>query len=419
MTEALYASTASGPYIWAEDGRRYFDGSSSALAAGLGHSHPVLVSALTSQATSLSFAHRTQFRSRTVEELKAVLMDAVPFSTGSCSLVSSGSDAIELAMKAALKFHKMRGEQKRSGFMARDLGYHGGTLGSGSLSGLPSRREAFAPLTVPVHRFPAPGGAASDANLADRVKASFADVEDGSLAAVITEVVSGSAGGVLAPPPGYLPLVRELCDQHGALLIFDEVMTGVGRTGTGFAFEHYDVQPDVLVFGKSISGGLGPLAGAIYSEPVAAQLGTFGGVGLGHTYMDAPLIAAAGLATARIVFQAPFLAEVSRLGDRLRQQLTSVANDQDCILDVRGVGLFNAVEFAVNNGSAESTTESVVGACREAGLLLYPGASDYRKEGGTSSVIVAPPLTVNAREIDELSERFASGVEIHTVATRR
>lgn len=407
-----YVSEGHGVYLEADDGRVFLDGSSGALAASLGHGRSDLANVLREQAEKASFTHRSQMRNRPVEELAALLANYAPGDLTRSMFVSSGSDAVELALKIAVRYWASRGDSLRRKFLARDLSYHGTTIGSLSLTGVPARRQGVEHLLIDVARIPTPSsganGGTSPAALLQRLSEAFQREKAGTIAAVVTEVISGGSGGVILPPPGYLDELQRLCREHGALLIVDEVMSGFGRTGRPFACEHFGVTPDLLVFGKGISGGYAPLAGVIATGEVAEAVEGIGGVGLGHTYMNVPIAAAVGLATARVVLDEEFLANVRERGEDLRAGLRQVQGQHpDLIADVRGVGLMNAVEFRGGSERQDApTTTELLDACRESGLLLYPATSDHRLSAPPPALLVAPPLTIAPAEVDDLVARF-------------
>lgn len=406
-----YAVRGHGIYIDTDDGRTVIDASSGALAVSLGHGRTDVVDFIAEHSRSLAFAHRTQFRSAVTEDLADLLARNTPGDLERSVFVSSGSDAIEMAIKMAVGFHMAAG-QPRTGLMARDLSYHGATMGSSSLTGIPARRQLLAGLLLDVARIPTPHPGEHDGDILEKLRADFLAANPASLAAVVTEVVSGGSGGAIQPPEGYLQALRALCDEWGVLLIFDEVLTGAGRTGRGFAAEHFGVVPDMLVFGKGISGGYAPLAGVVVRPAIADALEGLGGVGLGHTYMNTPGAAAAGLAASRIIFDPEFLMSVRETGEALRDALSETARAHpQLIADVRGIGLLNAVEFHPRTDAASSAmTNAVLEACMDSGLMIYPAAHDYRRSPERAVVMMAPPLVITTEEVELLADRFASAV---------
>ncbi|WP_222844574.1 aminotransferase class III-fold pyridoxal phosphate-dependent enzyme [Saccharomonospora sp. CUA-673] len=283
-----------GVYLNADDGVRYLDGSSGAVAANLGHGNPRIADALAEQARTVSFAHRTQFRSRSVEELAERLGELAPGDLSWSLFSSSGSEANELAVRLALEYARARGHDTRTHFVSRALSYHGSTLGALSLTGQPRRRAG---AEVLLHGFPALHAEDPFTPTVQTLRAELATVDPDRVAAVVTETVGGASSGALVFPDGYYETLRAWCDTHDVLWIADEVMCGFGRTGRWFAVEHTRAVPDLLVLGKGISGGYGPLAGVVATSTVAETvLQERGYVGFGHTYTNTPLGAAVGVA---------------------------------------------------------------------------------------------------------------------------
>ncbi|GAA3934654.1 aspartate aminotransferase family protein [Microbacterium soli] len=412
-----YAVSGDGVYIESLDGRRFLDGSSGALAANLGHGRKDIAAALAAQAEAIAFAHRTQFRNGPTEELAALIADAAPGDLERCLFVSSGSDANELALSLAARYWAARGEQGRTVVLARDRSYHGATLGALSLTGLAERREGMERYLLELARMPAPAPELTDDDEADllrRVDAAFDVVADGALAAVMLEVVSGAAGGAIVPSNAYIERVRRRCAEAGALLIVDEVMTGFGRTGRAFACEHFGLEPDILTFGKGVSGGYGALAGVIARPAIADRLAGAGGVGLGHTYMNTPIASAVGLAASRITLDPEFLAEADQRGAELRALLRGEQlRRPEVITAVRGIGLMNAIDVVARDGAAAHRMGDLLGALREAGLILYPATPYHSGESRILTVMVAPPLVITPDEIRDLVERLRAGLDIY------
>lgn len=410
-----YVVSGHGVFLESEDGRQFLDGSSGALAASLGHGRTDMADALREQAASVAFAHRTQLRNRPTEELASIIAHWAPGDLERCMFVSSGSDANELALGLTIRYWAARGESGRTAVLARDRSYHGATLGALSLTGLEERRKAMTPLLLSIARFPSPRPTmdqSSERQLLKDVEAAFAAVGVEKLAAVVIEAVSGTSGGAIVPPRSYTERIQELCRETGALLIVDEVMTGFGRTGRAFACDLLGLEPDIVTFGKGISGGYAPLAGVIVRPGVADLLDEVGGVGLGHTYMNTPLSSAVGLAASRIILDSVFLASVEARGLEVRDQLRALQSKHpDKIAAVRGVGLMNAVEVTSVEKDRTLGNDRLLTAMREAGLLLYPATPHSADDSGTHIVMVAPPLVITAGEVSELVRRFALGLE--------
>jgi len=409
-----FAVRGHGVYIEDADGRDYLDGSSGALAAALGHGREDLARVLSEQAAAVAFAHRTQFRHESTEELAELVAAAAPGDLSRCLFASSGSDANEIALSVAVRYHRARGEAGRTRLLARDRGYHGATLGALALTGLVERRAALEPILPNVLRLPAPGPELDDAGeraLLDELDAAFDAVEPGTLAAVFVELVAGAAGGAIVSPASYVERLARRTREAGALLVADEVMTGFGRTGRAFASEHYGLVPDILTFGKGVSGGYMPLSGVIVSEPVSQAIADVGGVGLGHTYMNVPIASAVGRAAAGIILRPAFLQRAAEAGDRLGALLAQVVADlPDTALRTRGIGLMRALDVRDVAGDQAAGMARLRAALREAGLIVYP-ATPYRVgDDEVLTILVAPPLVITDEELSDLALRLRRGL---------
>jgi len=414
-------SHGEGVWLVDEEGNRYLDGSSGAVVSSLGHGNAEISAALQKQATTVAFAHRTQFRNRPVEELAAALVDLAPPPLSRVALLSSGSEANELAIKLAVRFWQEQGRPRKHGIISRWMSYHGATLGALSATGHPARRKPFADLLHPFPRVAPPYCLRHPAGTSPEscTEACLDDLEveilrEGPerLAAFIAEPVVGAAAGVLVPPPGYHEGVRELCDRYELLWIADEIMSGCGRTGRWLSIEHWGVVPDLVTLGKGLSGGYAPLSAVLCTSRVAAALGSGGlGAATAHTYTNTPLPAAAGLAALGVMRREDLVARASALGGVLHDALASLGEEIEMIGDVRGLGLLQGVELVADRRTLEpfdpklGVTARLVEAARHHGLLVYPAALGIDGRAG-DAIVVAPPLIIEETEIRELVGRL-------------
>lgn len=401
---------ARGEGVWLvdTDGRRYLDGSSGAVVAAIGHGHPAVIAAIREQAGRVTYTHRGFFTSDALEELAAGLTGWTGYA--GAWFVNSGSEAVEAALQFTLQYHRERGQPHRQLFLSFDRGYHGNTLGGLSLSGHARRAvvgglaHPFAELPVPYRRPGVP--ALPEPEWTARLLAGATAVLRrcaGRLAGVVVEPVGGATLGATVPPAGYLAGLRTLCHSHGGLLITDEVMSGLGRTGPALAARHWDVRADLVAVGKGLGAGYTPIAATLVDEPVLAAIAT--GSGLihgGHTSAGNPLSAAAALAVLGVLTSEPVRAGAAAAATRLRAGLDGLAARHDQVVDVRGLGLLCAVELAGEPGAPAGTRALRL---REhalaAGLLIYPATGGF-----LDAVLVAPPLTSTPTEIDELLARL-------------
>ncbi len=356
-----------GCTLWDESGRTYIDAFAGVAVSALGHAHPALVAAITRQAGAL--AHVSNHYRIPEQEALARQLVALAF-PGQVLLCNSGAEANE----AALKLVRLWGNQKHVGRKSRLIAFqgafHGRTLGALSLTANPKYREPFAPLPA-VEFLPFGDAAAAEAAIRDDV------------AGVFIEPIQGE-GGVHPAPPGFLARLRELCDRHGAVLVFDEIQTGVGRTGKTWCWQHEGVRPDILTSAKGLGGGL-PI-GAIVAAPHLA--GLFAPGLHGTTFGGNPLACAAAQVVLTEIARPGFLDHVAAMGERLRQGLSAAF--PGCA--VRGKGLLLGVQLDRDPGS-------VVAAARAAGVIVGPS--------GANTLRLAPPLVISSAEIDELVRRLA------------
>jgi adenosylmethionine-8-amino-7-oxononanoate aminotransferase len=423
-------TVAYGEGVWLVDtsGRRYLDGSSGAVAANLGHGQETIAQVLYEQARTIAFAHRTQFTNPHTEHLAELLARWTGGALTHAVFVNSGSEAIEGAIQLAYRFWTEHGQATKTEVVSRQMSYHGATLGARSAGGNPARRAPFQPLLRPwphVHPpycYRCPLGRTPDycaSACADDLEETIVRLGPEHVAAFIAEPITGSSAGALTPPSGYYERVREICDRYQVLWIADEVMTGCGRTGTAFGYQHWRTAPDILAFGKGISGGYMPLAGVLCTPHVAEAIKpSLAGLQFGHTYSNTPLPAAVGVAAVSFIEEHRLIERARIAGDRLHTGLQDLAGDPDvgCVIgEVRGRGLMQAIELVRDRATREpfaaglGVTSRLVAACRRHGLLLYPaggGIDGYRGD----AVLVTPPLIIADDETDELLARLRAAL---------
>ncbi|WP_084126041.1 aspartate aminotransferase family protein [Demequina sp. NBRC 110054] len=394
---------AEGVWLWDAEGRRYLDGCSGAVVSAIGHSHPHVTSAIARQAVKVTYAHRGAFTSAAAEEVGARLSRMTGFP--GVWLVGSGSEATEAAMQFALQYQREIGRPHRTTFLTARAGYHGSTLGALSASGH-ARRGAVAGLALDMTALPA-GDALRDQG--DRTEAEYAaqmlreareiiERHAGTLAAVMIEPVGGATLGATTHPPGYLQGLKNLCEETGALLIADEVMTGMGRTGTVLACESEAVEPDLVAMGKGLGSGYTPIAGVLVSQRVLDAISAGSGMVLGgHTYAGNPLSAATALAVLEVFEAEDVIARGRAAAVTLRGALDGIAVRHPLVTEVRGRGLLLGIELDAQDRPQGKTALALSAACTAHGLIVYPTTGGY-----VDAVIVAPPLTIADGEIASL-----------------
>jgi adenosylmethionine-8-amino-7-oxononanoate aminotransferase len=420
-TRALpLAVAARGARIFDESGRDYIDASSGPLAVSLGHGHPRILAALQRQFEAVDYVHRTQFRNQAAEQLADLVAARLGGGLDQVLFVGSGSEANEVAMKAAHMYWAALGQPDKHRFASSSVSYHGNTAGALGASGQPRYAAPYRPLVQPgeritapqVYRLPVPAGRTAAAECVARLRADFARLDVRRTAAVLLEGVGGSGSGVLVPPPGYLEELRRLCDASGILWICDEVMSGFGRTGRWFAFQHTQAVPDIVTFAKGAGGGAVPLGGTALSARVWEQISqVHPALPAGHTFTNAPLACAAGVATVEVLEDEHVLPRVTERGRWLGERLRALPDDFPFVGDVRGVGYMWGLEFVADPATAAppdpavDVTAKAVAAAAENGLIVYPARCCIDGTRG-DAFIVAPPLTATDEELDELLLRL-------------
>lgn len=431
-TSLPVAVQGDGLYIIDTTGRRYLDASGGAAVSCLGHSDPAVRAAIVDQVERLAFAHTGFFTSEPAEALADELVLRAPGDLAHVYFTSGGSEATEAALKMARQYWLEVGEPQRCRVIARRQSYHGSTLGALALGGHVERRAPYEPLLLAVehiapcytYRGQAPGedAHAYGRRVADELEHAIATLGGETVIAFVAETVVGATLGAVPPVPGYFRRIREICDQHKILLILDEVMCGMGRTGTLHACEQEGVVPDLLCLAKGLGAGYQPIGAVLVGERVykAFEDGS-GAFRHGHTYMGHSTACAAALAVQRAIVERDLLAHVQRQGDVLAAALHDRFAAHPCVGDIRGRGLFRGLELVADRKS-KAPFDPALGLHarikREAmarGLICYPA-------GGTADgvrgdhVLLAPPYIVTEDAIALIVERLAAAVDAALVS---
>lgn len=416
------AVRAQGISLFDQDGRQYLDASGGAAVSCLGHGHPDVIAAIKAQLDQVAYAHSSFFTTQACEDLADCLAGAAPGDLDYVYFVSGGSEAIEAALKLARQYFVERGETARSQFIARRQSYHGNTLGALAIGGNAWRRQPFLPLLAPAHhvspcyayRDQRPGETEEQyaARLADELEQKILEIGPDRVAAFVAETVVGATAGALPPVRTYLRRIREVCDRHGVLLILDEVMSGMGRTGHLYACAEDGVAPDILAIAKGLGAGYQPIGAMLASRRIYDTL--VNGSGFfqhGHTYMGHATACAAALAVQRVIERDNLLANVLARGEQLRTRLREVFADHPNVGDVRGRGLFVGVEFVRDRADksvldpALKTHARLKRQAMENGLMVYPMGGTVDGVHG-DHVLLAPPFICTAADIDEMTARL-------------
>ncbi len=426
------AVSGSGAVLRDADGKAYIDASGGAAVSCLGHGHPDVVAAMHAQIDRLSYAHTSFFTTEVAERLADTLVADAPEGIGQVYFVSGGSEAIEAALKMARQYFVEIGQPERRHFIARRQSYHGNTLGALAVGGNAWRRAQFAPLLIevahvsPCYEYRERGADEAPEAYGRRLVAELAaEIErlgPGNVIAFVAETVGGATSGAITPVPGYLHGVRELCDRHGILLILDEVMCGMGRTGTLHACEQEGVSPDLMTIAKGLGGGYQPIGAVLVQQRIVDAFARGSGFFQhGHTYLGHAVACSAALAVQQVIRRDGLLDACVRRGDELRAGLVARFGAHPHVGDIRGRGLFRAIELVADRATKKPFDPSLKLHARirqEAmvrGLLVYPmgGTIDGRRG---DHVLLAPPFIVSPQEIGQIVERLAEAVDASIAA---
>jgi beta-alanine--pyruvate transaminase len=387
-----------------DDGRKLLDGASGMWCVNAGHCRDRIVAAVQNEVATLDYAPPFQWAHPKAFELASRLTALLPGDLDHVFFGNSGSEAVDTAIKIALAYHRQNGEASRTRLIGRERGYHGVGIGGTSVGGISNNRKQFGTLLAGIDHLPhthnlaknaySRGQPEQGAHLADDLERLVALHDASTIAAVIVEPVAGSTG-VLIPPQGYLERLREICDRHGILLIFDEVITGFGRVGDAFASEFFGVQPDMITMAKGLTNGTVPMSAiAVSSEIYDTFMGGPAGIELfhGYTYSAHPLACAAGLATLEVYAEEGLFARTKEMAPKFEDAIHSLKGERH-VTDLRNIGLVGAVELESREGAPGARAFDVYIACFERGLMV-------RQTGDI--IALCPPLIVSEAQIDEL-----------------
>ncbi len=415
-----------GAYLIDREGRRYLDASGGAAVSCLGHGHRAVINAIKAQADKLAYAHTAFFSSEPAEALAEYLVQASSHAFERVYFVSGGSEGVEAALKLARQYFLETGEPDRELFIGRRQSYHGNTLGALAVGGNAWRRAQFAPLLMNVehiapcyaYRDRKEGESEADYGLrvANELEETLLRVGPHRVIAFVAETVVGATLGAVPAVPGYFKRLRNICDRHGILLILDEVMCGMGRTGTLFAYEQEGIVPDMVVIAKGLGGGYQPIGATLVSKKIFAAI--HGGSGFfqhGHTYLGHPMACAAALAVQHTIRDQHLLNNVMVQGGALQAALTMKFLDHPHVGDVRGRGLFIGIEL-VKDRATQATFEPALKVFqhvkREAmarGLLCYPmGGAVDGKHG--DHILLAPPYIIDSNHVAEIVDKLSLAI---------
>ncbi|RMG34998.1 MAG: aspartate aminotransferase family protein [Gammaproteobacteria bacterium] len=422
-----HAAYGEGAYVVDQEGRRYLDASGGAAVTALGYSHPRVIEAVTRQLSTLPYVHSGFFTTDACEELAEHLVQDAPPGLERVWLVSGGSEAIESALKLARQYFVEAGETQRRWFISRRQSFHGNTLGALAVGGNRWRRAPFEPLLMGSHQIapcysyrhqrPDESAEAYAARAAGELEAMIQRLGAENVIGFIAEPVVGATAGAVPPVPGYFRRIREICDRHGILLILDEVMCGMGRTGTLFACEQEGIAPDILTLAKGLGAGYQPIGAVLASGAIFERLSSGSGqFQHGHTYMAHAAAAAAAVAVQQVIRDEDLLTRVCTLGDALMSGLRERFADHPHVGDIRGRGLLLGLELVADRESKTPFPANSQLASRikqhalELGLMCYPAGGTIDGHEG-HHVLLAPPFILQEAELELITDRLARALD--------
>lgn len=416
-----------GCYLYDEAGKAYLDASGGAAVSCLGHGDQTIIDAVKAQLDKLAYAHTGFFTSEPAETLADLLIAHAPVGLDRVYLVSGGSEAMEAALKLARQYFVEIGQPNRGRVIARKQSYHGNTMGALSAGGNAWRRAQFGPLLIDMshidpcyeYRLRHEGESLDDYGIraANLLEEELLRVGPETVMAFAAEPVVGATAGALTAPASYFKRIREICDQYGILLILDEVMCGMGRTGSLFACDQDGVSPDILCIAKGLGAGYQPIGAMICSDKIYSAIENGSGFFQhGHTYIGHPTAAAAGVAVVTAMLDRDLIARVNTQGDKLMAALRAQFGQHPHVGDIRGRGLFQGIEIVENRetkapfAASRKIAGKIKTAAFEAGLICYPMSGTIDGQNG-DHVLLAPPFIISDAQIDELVTKLSGAIE--------
>jgi len=428
------ATGGEGMLLRDQNGREHIDASGGAAVSCLGHAHPDVLAAMHAQIDKLAYAHTSFFTTDPAEELADHLIARAPAGMGSVYFCSSGSEAIEACLKLARHYFVEKGEQARVNFISRRQSYHGITLGALSVGGRMKDRAPFEQMLMQGHHI-SPCYEYRDRRadetseeyglrVADELETKILELGPETVCAFVAETVVGATLGAVPAVPGYFKRIREICDRHGVLLILDEVMSGMGRTGTLHACEQEGIAPDLMAIAKGLGGGYAPIGAMLASKRIVEAVRQGSGIfPHSQTYVGHPLACATALAVQQVIERDDLLANVRKQGARLEQRLRERFGNHHHVGDIRGRGHFWGVEIVADRSTkapfdpALKLNARIKQAAQERGLLIYPmgGTAD-----GTAGdhVLLAPPFIIDAATVDTIVDRLGDAIDASLASAR-
>lgn len=402
-----------GVYLFDDTGKRYLDASSGAVSVNLGHGVTEIIQEISKQAQKVAFVHTLRFETTVLQKLSYEIAKISPTPLNRTFFASGGSEANESAIKFAHQYHYNRGEHNKNLVLGCWNSYHGNTLGALSAGGDLKRRDIFSGILNKFPHIKTPDFNESSKNILKDIEATrqrILKIGSENISALIIEPISGSQKGAMPLPKIYLKHLRKMCDEHNIILIADEVMTGFGRTGENFAIDHYNLIPDILTFGKGVSGGYAPLSGMVVHDRLVESLIEYGEGKFKHglTFSGHPVSVAAGHAALHFYKEHSIIENCRKQSKYLFSGLRKLMNLHQCVKEVRGKGLLIGIELVYSRDydipfSPDYNASTILNQLAiDNGAVFYPGSRNKRNGAHGEHLIIAPPLTIKSSEIDEL-----------------
>ncbi|WP_299661988.1 aspartate aminotransferase family protein [uncultured Psychromonas sp.] len=419
-------ASGEGVYLFDTEGKQYLDGCGGAAVSNLGHNHTAVKDAIKQQLDAIPFAHTGFFTNQVSEDLATLLTDLAPNPLNHVYFVSGGSEAVESALKMARQYFVEIGKPQKTQFIARRQSYHGNTLGALAVGGNEWRKEPFRPLLSSVHHI-SPCYAYRDQGdneteldysmrVANELETKILEVGADNVMAFVAEPVVGATTGAVPATEGYFKRIREICDQYDVLLILDEVMCGIGRTGTFYAFEQDKIIPDLVTIAKGLGAGYQPIGAVVASSKIYDAIANGSGFFQhGHTFMAHPMACASALATINTILNEHLLDKVTEQGEKLKNKLEVALQPLPYVGDIRGRGLFLGVELVADKltktplASSTEANKKVKNIAMQHGLMCYPMAGTIDGKQG-HHILIAPPFIINDEQLDELVTKLTSAL---------
>jgi len=416
-----------GPYLIDSNGRRYLDASGGAAVSCLGHSDPQVIEAIRQQVGQLAYAHTSFFTTDVMEELADFLVARAPQGIESVYFVSGGSEAVEAALKLARQYFIEIGQPQRKHLIARRQSYHGNTLGALATGGNEWRRKQFEPLLIGVshvspcyayrEQLAGETAQAMGLRLAAELEAEILRLGAENVMAFVAEPVVGATLGAVTAVPGYFKAIREVCDRHGVLLILDEVMCGMGRTGTLFAAEQEGISADLITIAKGLGAGYQPIGATLVSKKIRDAIASGSGFFQhGHTYIGHATACAAALAVQKVIEERSLLTRVNTLGRGLQDRLVELLGAHPNVGDIRGRGLFQGIELVADRATKQPFDPAlrlhakIKQAAMAEGLMCYPMGGTVDGLYG-DHILLAPPFIIDDVHLDEIASKLVSAID--------